>query len=112
MNRRMFLASMAGFAAASGMTSAASTARSTLVTLPTVEQTTPLPEWDYTAEDFDAFLTRTTDAHDRRAWPWPPDAWDNDAASGRDGCCNSDSSRDFSHFAASVRSPDTRRPRP
>jgi ABC-type glycerol-3-phosphate transport system substrate-binding protein len=65
MNRRMFLASMAGVAAASSMTSAASTVGSTYVTLPTFEPTTPLPEWDYTAEDFDAFLTRTTGAHGR-----------------------------------------------
>ena len=60
MNRRMFFASVAGFAAVSRMSAAGSGVRSTLAPLPAVDATEPLPEWDYTAEDFDAFQARTT----------------------------------------------------
>lgn len=60
MNRRLFLASVAGFALTSRMQ----------VAVPNASERPPVPsprpepatvlEWDFTAEDFDAFVARRT----------------------------------------------------
>ena len=60
MNRRLFLASVAGFALTSSME----------VAVPAAPERSPMPsnepkpatvlEWDFTAEDFDAFVARRT----------------------------------------------------
>ena len=59
MNRRMFFASMAGFAAITRFGPAVPDVRSTPASLPAADAPEPRLEWDFTAEDFDAFQART-----------------------------------------------------
>jgi hypothetical protein len=58
MNRRMFFASIAGFAAATRLPTAASSGPCPPATPRAVDAIDSLPEWDFTAEDFDAFQAR------------------------------------------------------
>ena len=59
MNRRSFLASVAGFAAVFKMP-AVPGASACLPVPSTADATATAMEWDFTAEDFDAFVARRT----------------------------------------------------
>lgn len=58
MNRRLFLASVAGFAVVTRMPAVVPSASAGLPVLATADATATVLEWDFTAEDFDAFLAR------------------------------------------------------
>jgi hypothetical protein len=60
MNRRLFLASVAGFAAASRLHVAVPGASASSPVLPTSAEPATVLEWDFTAEDYVAFVARRT----------------------------------------------------
>ena len=59
MDRRTFFASLAGFAALTQLRAAAPTAPNAPPTLPPAAAPAAALEWDFTAEDYDAFQART-----------------------------------------------------
>lgn len=60
MNRRLFLASVAGFAVAARTQIAVPGAAERSPVLSTPAEPATVLEWDFTAEDFDAFVARRT----------------------------------------------------
>ena len=58
MNRRMFFASVAGFAAVPWLPTTAPSGPCPPAAPRPVDAIDALPEWDFTAEDFDAFRAR------------------------------------------------------